>query len=88
MAWFCENVFYSAFPQGHRECKKKRKRERIPRHPPGPDLALAQRDGTHFLGELHDIGKLVEVCSGVSARGQDKDEGSGAGRLLEDHGQV
>lgn len=70
------------------ERKKKRKCERIPKHPPGPDLALAQRDGTHFLGELHDVSKLVEVCSRVSTRGQDKDEGSGGGRLLEDHRQV
>lgn len=49
------------------------------------DLALAQRDYTHFLGELHDISKLVEVSSGVSTRGQDKDKGSRGGRLLEDH---
>ncbi len=65
-----------------------REREKIPRHPLGPDLALAQRDGTHFLRELHDVSKLVEVSSRVSARGQDKDEGSGEGRLLEDHRQV
>lgn len=56
--------------------------------PPGPDLALAQRDGTHFLRELHDISKLVEVSSWVTARGQDEDEGSEGRRLLEDHRQV
>jgi len=52
------------------------------------DLALAQRDGPHFLGELHHISELVEVSSGVGTGGQDEDEGSGGGRLREDHGQV
>lgn len=57
-------------------------------HPPVPDLALTQRDGTQFLGELHDISKLVEVSSRVSARGQHKDEGGGGGGLFEDCRQV
>lgn len=78
MAWFCEKVIYSGFPpESDRESP--RESERIPRHPPSPDLALAQRDGSHFLGELHSVSKLVEVSSRVSARGQDKDEGGGRG---------
>lgn len=56
-----------------------REKERFPRHPSGSDLALTQRDGTHFLGKLHNISKLVEISSRISARGQDKDEGSGGG---------
>jgi len=80
-AWFCVKVFYSAVYRRERE----RERERAA---PGSDLALAQRDGTHFLGELHDIRKFVEVSSGVCARGEHKDEGGGEGRLLEDHRQV
>ena len=62
--------------------------DRVPKHPPGPDLALAQRDGTNFLGELHNVSKLVEVSSRVSARGHDVDEGGAGGGLLENHGQV
>lgn len=31
----------------------------------GSHLALAERDGAHFFGELHDIGKLVEVSRRV-----------------------
>lgn len=50
---------------------------RIPRLPSKTDLALAKRDGAHFLGELHDISKFVEVSSRVGARGQNKDQGSG-----------
>ena len=88
MAWFCEKVIHSGFPpERHRETVRVSGREN-PRHPPGSDLALAQRDGTHFLGELHDVSKLVEVSSRVSARGQNEDEGGGGGRLLEDHRQV
>lgn len=49
---------------------------------------MAQRDGAQFSGELHDVGKLVEVSGGVSAGGQHKDERDGGRRLLEDCGQV
>lgn len=47
---------------------------RFPCNPSVADLALAQRDGGQFPGELHDISKLVEVSSGVSAGRQDKDK--------------
>lgn len=47
---------------------------RFPWNPSVADLALAQRDGAQFPGELHDISKLVEVSSGVGAGGQDKDK--------------
>lgn len=49
---------------------------------------MAQRDGAQFLGELHDVGKLVEVSGGVGAGGQHKDERDGGRRLLEDRRQV
>lgn len=60
----------------------------MPRYPTGPDLALAQRDGIQFLGELHEVSKFVEVGGGISARGEDEDEGSRGGRIREDQGQV
>lgn len=56
-----------------------RERQAFPGNPPGPDLALAQRDGTHFLREMHGVSKLVEVSSRVSARRQDENEGSAGG---------
>lgn len=49
---------------------------------------MAQRDGAQFPGELHDVGKLVEVSGGVGAGGQHKDERDGGRRLLEDRRQV
>lgn len=61
---------------------------RSPRNPSAADLALAQRDGAQFPGELHDVGKLVEVSGGVGAGGQHKDERDGGRRLLEDRRQV
>lgn len=79
MTWFCEEVIYSGSPEV-RVCGGGRAS--------GSDLALAQRNGTHVLGEVHDISKLVEVRSGVSARGQDENEGSRGGGLLEDHRQI
>lgn len=57
-------------------------------NPSAADLALAQRDGAQFPGELHDVGKLVEVSGGVGAGGQHKDERDGGRRLLEDRRQV
>lgn len=47
---------------------------RFPWNPSVADLALAQRDGAQFPGELHDISKLVKVSSGVGAGGQHKDK--------------
>lgn len=61
---------------------------RSPRSPSAADLALAQRDGAQFPGELHDVGKLVEVSGGVGAGGQHKDERDGGRRLLEDRRQI
>lgn len=61
---------------------------RSPRNPSAADLALAQGDGAQFPGELHDVGKLVEVSGGVGAGGQHKDERDGGRRLLEDRRQV
>ena len=55
---------------------------------PGPHLALAQRDGAHLLGELHEVSKLVQVSGRISSRGEDEDEGRGGGRLLKHHGQI
>lgn len=77
MAQFNKKMFYSSFP--HESTTVKRK---------SSDLALAQRDGIHFFGELHNICKFVEVRRRISARGQDKDEGNGGGRVFEDHRQV
>lgn len=60
----------------------------LPWNPSVADLALAQGDGAQFLGELHDVGKLVEVSGRVGAGGQHKDERDGGRRLLEDCRQV
>lgn len=70
------------------QTERKLEGARFPCNPSVADLALAQRDGAQFPGELHDISKLVEVSSGVGAGGQNKDKRDRGRRLLEDRRQV